>query len=161
MFLLDASRLHKLVTELFGAVDPLAFFAADLLEPLFVGKTRLCAVDVLQEHILDQDLNVIVAQHILNVCIFVEIGNIFAKRVSKLENVFGRESAKSLKGRLEVLVCRSDLLVCRQTTLLQNVVEGNRLSILLALAMEQSEALECVDINLVGFGALFFVFEGR
>eukprot|EP00354_Favella_ehrenbergii_P005565 CAMPEP_0170462876 /NCGR_PEP_ID=MMETSP0123-20130129/8202_1 /TAXON_ID=182087 /ORGANISM="Favella ehrenbergii, Strain Fehren 1" /LENGTH=115 /DNA_ID=CAMNT_0010728175 /DNA_START=2246 /DNA_END=2593 /DNA_ORIENTATION=- len=87
-------------------------------------------------------------------------GHLFTELVRKLEDVFGRQAAQSDEVGLEVLVGGGDLVVGLQTTLLQDVVQSHSLRALLALSVEQEEALERVDVDLVGFSALLSIFEG-
>ena len=126
-------------------------------EPLSVLEARLGTEDTLKEMVLDERLNVVLVQHRLDVLVRIVVRHIGAELMGQLEDVLGGEGGQANEVRLEILVSSADLLVSLKATILQDVVESDSLSLRLALAVEEAEALEDVDVDLVFRGTIILM----
>ena len=107
--------------------------------------------------VLDERLNVILVQHSVAIVVCVVVRHIGAELMGQLEDVLGGKGGKANEVRLEILVSGADLLVSLEATILQDVVESDSLSFRLALAVEEAEALEDVDVDLVFWGTIILM----
>ena len=126
-------------------------------EPLSVLEARLGTEDTLKEMVLDERLNVVLVQHRVDVLVRIVVRHIGAELMGQLEDVLGGECGQANEVRLEILVSSADLLVSLKATILQDVVESDSLSLRLALAVEEAEALEDVDVDLVFRGTIILM----
>ena len=157
MLLLNAGDFENLLTELVNGENPLALLRLDLREPLSVLEARLVTEDTLKEMVLDENLNVVLVQHRVAIIIRVVVWHIRTEQIGQLEDVLGGKGGQTNEVRLEILVCGADLLVSLKATILQDVVESYSLRFRLALAVQEAEALEDVDVNLVFRGTIIFM----
>ena len=107
--------------------------------------------------VLDERLNVFLVQHSVAIVVRVVVRHIGAELMGQLEDVLGGKGGQANEVRLEILVSGADLLVSLEATILQDVVESHSLSIRLALAVEEAEALEDVDVNMVFRGTIILM----
>ena len=107
--------------------------------------------------VLDERLNVFLVQHSVAIVVRVVVRHIGAELMGQLEDILGGKGGQANEVRLEILVSGADLLVSLEATILQDVVESDSLRFRLALAVEEAEALEDVDVDLVFRGTIILM----
>ena len=126
-------------------------------EPLSVLEASIGPEDTIKEMFLDESINVVLVQHRVDVFVRIVVRHIGAELMGQLEDVLGGEGGQANEVRLEIHVSGADLLVSLKATILQDVVESDSLSLRLALAVEEAEALEDVDVDLVFRGTIILM----